>query len=164
MVVSELKSNISTLRTDSLIIPENRVDEFDRIGTELWNISSRLRLDSSDNIAKLVTLLRVFAFFLLDCVKEPTRRTYQNNARLLKAANKAARLCLEVEDHESAQNVLARAALCEEAIMKPLQDVSGHEGDAGGSQWALEVDYLSLRIMLVNIKTVHDAALDIDTL
>ena len=148
-IASELKSNISTLRTGGLIISDQLADDFDHHGTELWNVSTRIRRENDHEMVKLSCLLRVFAFFLLEYAKIPRRRTLPKNVRLLKVGCKTARLCLELHDLDNAQDVLGRAATCEEAISQYSKDLNNRNPKEDDLHWVLEVDYLTLRVMLV---------------
>lgn len=150
-ISSELKSNISTLRNGGLVITEQRAEDFDRHGTELWNFSTRLRRDGDVRDVTPSALLRVFAFFLLDSIKILSHNTVKTNVRLLKAGNKAARLCLELNDTENAQNILSSAASGEDVITQHLQESGPKDNDGLAVHRTLTVEYLTLRIMLVEL-------------
>lgn len=134
----------------------NYATEFDGLGTSLWNLTARLMREHDHENKNACVLLRVYAYCLLDCVTTATSRTLQNNIRLLKTAIKAAKLCLEHSEIEHAQYILSSAASITDALDKhgaiaSLQHPRGHDSEESASLCkALNVEYLTLRIMLVS--------------
>lgn len=74
----------------------SKAEEFDRTGTALWNLCTRLRRDTEDPLKVPVVLLmaRVFAFLLLDVAHENGKSTTLNLVRLMKIGLKASKNCL----------------------------------------------------------------------
>ncbi|ORY11635.1 meiosis protein SPO22/ZIP4 like-domain-containing protein [Clohesyomyces aquaticus] len=132
-------------------------DELDRLGTELWNLATRLLRDgpppdgkSEERVAqrkKNVRLLRVFAFLLLDTAGGQGKkgRERKNCIRLIKVALKAARVCLEDVDLHSATKLLERAADYNDVLNK---DRSHEDGSDENLAARLRLDYLSIRTAL----------------
>ena len=137
-------------------------DEFDRLGTELWNLSTRLRRDepANKNIAQnnkaqntsIVCRLRAFAFLLLDSAGSQAVKGRERRAciRLMKVALKAAKVCVLGEELESATKVLERAATYEDLLSSETRDT-----DAGGEELditkRLRLEYFSVRTALVGL-------------
>ena len=149
-ILAEIRSNISTLRGRALNVDEHHAREFDHQGTELWNLSSRLKRDDDSAPPVILGALRVFAFSLLDCPRRPSHRSLESNVRIFKAANKVSQQCLDLQDHEHAQSLLSSAAACDDAITRQVQEAPAKHVASETVRQALEVEYLTLRIMLVS--------------
>ncbi|KAL5459232.1 hypothetical protein PMIN06_002899 [Paraphaeosphaeria minitans] len=151
-LAEDLQAQIRSLplpATSALIAKQ---DELENFGTELWNISTRLRRDLSHKMTGESSrknheagLLRVFSFLLLDsagsqAVKGRERR---NCIRLMKVALKAARWCIENKGVDNATKVLERAA--------EYQEILGEDGDGkdeAESGERLRIEYYALRTAL----------------
>ncbi|BFZ64485.1 sporulation-specific protein 22 [Saitoella coloradoensis] len=85
-------------------------DEMDGLGTELWNLSTKVSRD--DNFDKKVAcLLRVVAYLLIESGRrESTGKDTEGAFRILKIANKAARACLDSNALSLATKILERGA------------------------------------------------------
>jgi hypothetical protein len=156
-LVNDLQSQIRGLPLLPSPTLTARQDELDRLGTELWNISTRLRRDdpASDGKTKadaprkvlVACLLRVFAFFLLDSAAVQARNHPRKSCiRLMKVALKAARVCIERNEPNHATKILERAA--------EYQDVLGKDSDGTNDQEKelanrLRVEYFAVRTTLV---------------
>lgn len=69
-------------------------EELDKLGTSIWNLSTRLKRsidDSRANCRKLVVYGRAFAFHLLDAAQHAGKANLGNKFRLLRLALKAGR-------------------------------------------------------------------------
>ena len=141
------------------MLTQTNATEFDRLGTELWNFATRSRRDVDPGGEDACALIRVFSFSLLDCIKAATQRTPQNNLRLLKIGIKAAKVCLEDDDAENAQGVLSSAASITDALSNRLgvgpgaQESAEKDQDLIAMHRSLNVEYLTVRIMLVRLAT-----------
>ncbi|KAF1997925.1 SPO22-domain-containing protein [Amniculicola lignicola CBS 123094] len=132
-------------------------DELDRVGTELWNLSTRLRRDdehrkgrTKDGDARhkqTLCQLRVFAFMLLDSAggQATKNRTSKVCIRLIKIALKAARVCVENGELGGATKVLERAADYQEALGKEGDGEKEEQKQVGER---LRMEYFAVRTML----------------
>lgn len=133
-------------------------DELDKVGTELWNLSTRLRRDDAEHEgrnkedatrkSRILCLLRAFAFLLLDSVDGQGTKGRQRKGciRLMRVALKAARVCIEGNELSNAIKVLERAA--------EYQEVLGKEGERGEDielANRLRVEYFAVRTTLVSV-------------
>lgn len=158
LLQNDLRSRISELPLPHSAPVAAKQEELDRIGTELWNLSTTLRrkLDPSsvqghDETAqrkRTLCLLRVFAFLLLDTAGGHTeKRERKHCLRLFRVALKAARVSIEEQELESATKVLERAADYQEVLGKDAQSVSEEEGvECVG----MSMEYFGLRMALVS--------------
>ncbi|KEQ69702.1 SPO22-domain-containing protein [Aureobasidium namibiae CBS 147.97] len=97
-----MKELDATLKVKCPRSPAARAADFDRLGTQIWNASIRLKDQSSPTLEtwpQLEPQLRVLAYFLLDTaqrsyVKHGSKKSSQNLVRILKTALKAARICI----------------------------------------------------------------------
>jgi hypothetical protein len=134
-------------------------EELDRLGTELWNLSTRLRREepqtknkSKENTARrgrALLLLRVFSFLLLDMggshgTKSRERKTC---IRLMKVALKAAKVCISGDELDLAVKVLERAADYQEALS---QGVNAEEVEEAQLRDRLRMEYFAVRTTLVS--------------
>lgn len=146
------------LQPSSTIVAKQ--DELDKLGTELWNLSTRLRRDEVNPNSKkkeeialrnsTLCLLRAFAFLLLDSAGGQGAKGRQRKGciRLMKVALKAARVCIEGNELSTATKILERAA--------EYQEVLGKEGGRGeDTELAnrLRVEYFAVRMSLVSVST-----------
>jgi hypothetical protein len=132
-------------------------NELDTLGTELWNLSTRLRRDEpvSDGKSKekatdksrALCLLRTFAFLLLDSSAAQAKgRPRKSCIRLMKVALKAARVCIEDNELNNAVKILERAAEYQDVLSKQTNGSNGDKGEAGN---CLRMDYFAVRTTLV---------------
>lgn len=136
-------------------------DELDKLGVELWNLSTRLRRDdpaqNGDNgkinkgkvrNSSTVCLLRVYAFLLLDSAGSQMVKGRERKSciRLMKLALKAAKVSISGKELESATRVLERAAAYEDILTG-----EGHHHDSNDADIAkrLRLEYFAVRTVLV---------------
>ena len=136
-----------------------KIAELDRVGTELWNLSTRLlRTDTQsdgntkDEAAKknlACCLLRVFAFLVLDTAGGQSIKAGEHTRiiRLMKLALKTARVCIAQNRLDHASKVLERATKYQEVIGSHTEDEGSEEGKLVKP---LLIDYLAVRITLVS--------------
>jgi hypothetical protein len=134
-------------------------EELDRLGTELWNLSTRLRREdpqsngkSQEDLARRnrsIVLLRVFSFLLLDSAggQGTKGRERKTCIRLMKVALKAAKVCIEGDELDSAVKVLERAADYQEALTQGVDAEDLHEAELGDR---LRMEYFAVRTTLVS--------------
>ncbi|KAF2190807.1 SPO22-domain-containing protein [Zopfia rhizophila CBS 207.26] len=156
-LIEDLQTHIRNLPFPFSPTVAAKQDELDRTGTELWNLSTRLRREysqpngrSRDDVARkkrALCLLRVLAFLLLDTAggQATKGREVKNCIRLMKVALKAARVCLDDKQLDSATKVLERAA--------DYQDILGNakDGDRNGEanvSEGLRIEYFAVRTAL----------------
>jgi hypothetical protein len=157
-LLDELLVHIRALPLPASSTLAAKQDDFDRIGTELWNLCTRLRRDeqpygnTTDVIAEkkpTLPLIRVFAFLLLDTANGQAKRGRErkNCFRLMKIALKAARVCIDNGRLDEATKVLERAAEYQEAL-------SADGGVVRNEEAALEqrvrIEYFAVRTTLVS--------------
>jgi len=134
-------------------------DELDKLGTELWNLSTRvqreqvqIRTNRPQEVAsaqQASCLLRVFSFLLLDSARSHTFKgeEHKNCIRIMKVALKAAKVCIKEQELEGATKVLERAADYEELLSQSV-----HKDDESGEEelgHRLRVEYFAVRAALV---------------
>ncbi|KAF2036041.1 SPO22-domain-containing protein [Setomelanomma holmii] len=131
-------------------------DALDKLGTELWNLSTRLRRDDAagDGKAKdeatrknrTLCLLRVFSFLLLDSAAAQLKgRPRKTCIRLMKVALKAARVCIDGGELTNATKVLERAAEYQDVLS---QAGDGKDDEQGELANCLRLDYFAVRTLL----------------
>jgi len=93
-------------------------------------------------------LLRVFAFLVLDTTSRHGKqgRDSKSSLRLMKVALKAAVVCLDAQDTESATKVLERAADYQD-ILEKMKD--GRKEEYGDTIEQLRIEYFLKRTALV---------------
>jgi hypothetical protein len=134
-----------------------RRDELDKLGTELWNLSTRLRRDESVNNGnakdktahknRMICFLRNFAFLLLDSAAAQAKdRPQKSCVRLMRVALKAARECINVNELLPSTKIMERAAEYQDTMSKETESASGDEGEIARR---LRMEYFALRTMLV---------------
>ncbi|KAF2839609.1 SPO22-domain-containing protein [Patellaria atrata CBS 101060] len=145
-VAFEIQNHINGLPLQPNSLGPNVQTELDRLGTELWNFSTRMRRDSSAEInAEVLCLVRVFSFFLLDSAQGSITPRIDRNVRLMKVALKAAKYCLEHKSIVLALKMLERAAEYERQIESADEGASEEQRVVGSR---LRMEYFILRIML----------------
>ncbi|PSN68963.1 SPO22-domain-containing protein [Corynespora cassiicola Philippines] len=154
--VKDLQKHVTGLPLQKSSVYATKQDELDRLGTELWNATTRLRRDTSkeeqkkenmEEHARFHCYLRMFSLLLLDSAsnqagREGTRKTC---VRLMKVALKTARTCVSSDELVLATKALERAADYE-SILCTGQDDESTEMVALGDR--LRMEYFILRIML----------------
>ncbi|KAF2872932.1 meiosis protein SPO22/ZIP4 like-domain-containing protein [Massariosphaeria phaeospora] len=153
----DLQTQIRSLPLPASSTVAVKQDELDRQGTELWNLSTRLRRDdeppngrTKEEVCRhhrAICLLRVFSFLLLDSAggQATQGRERKTCIRLMKVALKAARVCIENNDMQSATKVLERAADYQETLSQEADDERSAEAALGHR---LRVEYFALRTTL----------------
>ncbi|KAJ4319655.1 sporulation-specific protein 22 [Neodidymelliopsis sp. IMI 364377] len=135
-LINDLQAQIRHLPLQPSSAVEAKRDELDKLGTELWNLSTRLRRnkttrdgETKNDIARngTVCLLRAYAFLLLDAAGSQFMkgREHKPCIRLMKVALKAAKICILGEELVTATKVLERAAAYEEVLGGERKD--GHD-------------------------------------
>ncbi|KAI9792395.1 MAG: hypothetical protein M1816_002279 [Peltula sp. TS41687] len=147
-LVDDLQRHIDGIPNSKSALGESSYEQFDSHGTALWNLSTRLKRDEGSPIdEKIICLVRVFAFLLLDYAQQTTQGTAKNSVRLLKVALKTARSCLDMKDfnHDYCLRVLERAAEYEESLSQH-KDTTKPEDLAFYTQ--LSAEYFIIRTAL----------------
>jgi hypothetical protein len=124
--------------------------EFDVKGTELWNLSTRLNRSNEAHNKRAISLLRVFAFNLLDSAHRKQSKTSANCVRLLKVVFKAAKSCLDASEVELAVKALERAATFVEELGNDNNDLTLEDQPV---RLRLAAEYYILRTTLVHFDT-----------
>jgi hypothetical protein len=122
-------------------------DDLDLLGTDLWNLSTRLRREEAIADRTPLYLLRVFAFLLLETAHHAHKGTAQNCVRLLKVALRAVKGCLDCGLLEFAGKVLESAAYFEKSLANPENRITPEDNAIHGR---LSGEYYILRTMLVS--------------
>ncbi|KAF3046085.1 hypothetical protein E8E12_010940 [Didymella heteroderae] len=137
-----------------------KCEELDKLGTELWNLSTRLRRDEpAQNDKKKEDrhrpsstdcALRAYAFLLLDSAGSHWMKGRERKSciRLMRVALKAAKVCVLGQDLDNAVRVLGRAALYEDALANAGQRDDSDEGDVAKR---LRLEYFTVRTALVRL-------------
>jgi hypothetical protein len=127
--------------------PAAQLWELNSKGTELWNLSTRLSRSSEALDKRVLYLLRVFSFGLLDSAHLGRSISGANCVRLLKVAIKAAKLCLTGDALEHGVKVLERVASYLEELEKGGDKLSTEDG---ATREMLKAEYFVLRTTLVS--------------
>ncbi|KAB5586055.1 meiosis protein SPO22/ZIP4 like-domain-containing protein [Coniochaeta sp. 2T2.1] len=128
----------------------NGHDELDRLGTSIWNCSTRLPREMGGNAVsserrKLAVYSRVFAFHLLDAAQRPGNAGLGNEVRLMRLALKAGRTAIEASELEMASFVLQKGADYTAYFTEHSKNLDGEDAtDVRG----LEAEYYILRTAL----------------
>ncbi|KAF2848838.1 SPO22-domain-containing protein [Plenodomus tracheiphilus IPT5] len=156
-VITELSAQLRGLPLPSSSAASAKQGELDSLGTELWNLSTRLRRDDvgsggkpKDEVSRrnhALCLLRAFSFLLLDSAggSGVKKRARKSSIRLLKIAMKAAKVCIEGNEFISATKILERAAEYQDALS---QKVDAEETEEAALVNSLRVEYFALRMTL----------------
>lgn len=147
LLLNELSTHIETLPLAPASTSDKK-EELDRVGTDLWNLSTHLRRNERSSSGYLPCLLRVFAFLLLDSVQPGTDCGPQNCVRLLKVALKTAKTCLDTVQLDLCAKSLERAARYEEELSKSAAEEWPVEGMVYEK---LRAEYFILRTALVGL-------------
>jgi hypothetical protein len=146
------------LQASSMVLAKQ--GELDRLGTELWNLATRLRRDeidtgnqSNDLMAsrkRALPLLRAFSFLLLDSAGGHGTKGCQrkNCIRLIKVALKAARVCIQSNELSTATKVLERAADYQDVLSQEDEDKRRKESELVDD---LRAQYFAVRTTLVSV-------------
>jgi hypothetical protein len=156
-LVSDLQTQIRGLPLLPSSTLTARQDELDTLGTELWNLSTRLRrneplLDSTSkedatHMNRAVCLLRTFSFLLLDSsVVQAKGRPWKSCIRLMRVALKAARVCIDNNELNNATKILERAAEYQDVLSMDTNS-SGHDENKAAHR--LRIEYFAVRTTLV---------------
>jgi hypothetical protein len=133
-----------------LQVPSARVGEFNSKGTDLWNLSTRLSRGNDAPQKRLLCLLRVFAFGLLDCAQVWRSNSSANCIRLLKVAIKTAKFCITSDVLDPGVKVLERVAAYLEDYEKIEEEL---RPDDAAIRQKLKAEYYILRTTLVSHAT-----------
>ncbi|KAH7398979.1 meiosis protein SPO22/ZIP4 like-domain-containing protein [Phaeosphaeria sp. MPI-PUGE-AT-0046c] len=155
-LVNDLQTQIRGLPLLASSAVGARQDELDRLGTQLWNLSTRLQRDGPAVIGKLkdqnstkdhvLCLLRTFSFLLLDTASTPAKRRPQKSCiRLMKVALKAARVCIAFKELSNATKILERAAEYQDVLSK---NAEGATCDDSAGAKDLRMQYFAVRTTL----------------
>jgi hypothetical protein len=157
-LLSDICSQINSLPLPASPAVSARQHDLDRLGTELWNLAIRLRRDQSvgsgktkdDATYRLRTLshLRCYSFLLLDTAgsRGSKGEQYRNCIRLMKVALKAANVCIDDSEFESATKVLERAAEYQDVLSKSERQT----GEEAVLADRLRAEYFAIRTTLVS--------------
>jgi hypothetical protein len=158
---AELRSNIRYLPLQASPAATAKRANLDKLGTELWNLSTRLHRDDPtqsnerDRLKSIdaghgvvICLLRAYAFLLLDSAGSHKVKGQERKAciRLMKIALKAAKACVLAKDFDCATKVLERAAAYEEILTG--QDQQSDSDDTTIAS-RLQLEYFTVRAALV---------------
>jgi tetratricopeptide (TPR) repeat protein len=162
-LIGDLQAQIRSLPLQASSAVTAKQDELDKLGTELWNQTTRLRRndesctesqskDATANKPRVLPFLRAYAFLLLDSAGGLGQKGKQRKSciRLIKVALKAARVCIEGDELGIAMKVLERAAEYEEVLSKRSE--GENEGDVELAD-GLRVQYFAVRTTLVSARS-----------
>ncbi|KAF3046826.1 hypothetical protein E8E11_007311 [Didymella keratinophila] len=156
-LLADLQTHIRHLPLPASSAVTAKRDELDKLGTELWNLSTRLRRDEpaqngkskedKSRASSTVCALRAYAFLLLDSAGGHSVKGLERKSciRLVKVALKAAKVCVLGQDLDNARRVLESAASCEDALANARQDDDSDEGNVAKR---LRLEYYALRTAL----------------
>ncbi|XP_014560370.1 hypothetical protein COCVIDRAFT_89663 [Bipolaris victoriae FI3] len=156
-IADDLQSHIRTLPLQASSTVLAKQEELDRLGTELWNLTIRLRRDETDvtirssditaNRKRTLSLLRAFSFLLLDSAggHDTKHRQRKNCIRLMKVALKAARVCIQGDELTTATKVLERAADYQDVLSQEGEDKRREEKELADD---LRAQYFAVRTTL----------------
>ncbi|KAI9690965.1 MAG: hypothetical protein M1822_008585 [Bathelium mastoideum] len=126
-----------------------RSAELDSRGTNIWNLSTKLRRgDESSEIKRLVSLLRAFAMLMLDAAQQGGNSALHNSTRLFRVSLKAAKTCLDSGNADICLKMLEKAAKYESEMSKP-ENRPTPEDDLAYKR--LSGEYFVMRTALVGI-------------
>lgn len=132
---------------------------FDRLGTQLWNVAIRLKDQSSPMFKTwpmLESYVRALAFFHLDLaqkghVKNSSHTSTQNIVRVVKTGLKAVRVCIDAGSLDLCTSLFMSIAEYVEHRQDPPPEYkrAQHENEAMDMLRELSADYYLLRGTLV---------------
>jgi hypothetical protein len=97
ILVDKLENHIQNYPPNLGSAAASKFGELDKSGTELWNLSARLKRNDDLSNAQTLTVLamaRLYALLMLDCAHNSGNGAFANVARLMKVALKTAKSCL----------------------------------------------------------------------
>ncbi|KAH8730487.1 meiosis protein SPO22/ZIP4 like-domain-containing protein [Phaeosphaeriaceae sp. PMI808] len=155
-LVNDIQSHIRGLPFPTSSTLTAKQNELDRLGTELWNLSTRLRRDESPTDGKgkadtarkniAACILRVFSFLLLDSAAASAKGSQRKSSiRLMKVALKAARACIDCSELVNATKILERAAEYQDTLSKGNNDAKEDENQVA---LRLQMEYFAVRTTL----------------
>lgn len=139
--------------------------DFDTQGSLLWNAATKVIRDNDDNnddtgprvdLTRFGTLLRCFAFFLLDAAHNTSSRRSKDmnqRTRIFKIALKAVRCSLETSDLESALKVLEACSKYVSAWDEATPVIRMADGESNGEELVvrrLSSEYYLFRMLLAS--------------
>lgn len=151
-LIEEVQDYVNDFQNISLAsqrsVRSERHEQLDRLGTKLWNLSTKLKREHGSKDFRTVSLVRTFAFLLLDGAQSLERSTPQNVIRLMNAALKTARICLDGGQLGLCQKVLEKAAGYESEIRDPRPKDAEEDEETGALYARLRAGYFVLRTAL----------------
>lgn len=165
-IADDIQAQIHLLPFPASPIVLAKQEELDTLGTELWNLTTRLGRDEagtnkppSDAAARksrALPFLRAFAFLLLDSAGGQGNKGGQckNCIRLIKVALKAARVCIRDNELGIATKVLERAADYQHVLSQEGEDNRREERELADG---LSAQYFAVRTTLVSLKATSKA-------
>jgi hypothetical protein len=157
-LIDDLQSQIRGLPLLPSSTLTAKQDQLDTLGTELWNLSTRLRRDepltgstSKEDVAhknRALCLLRTFSFLLLaSSAVQAKGLPWKSCIRLMRVALKAARVCMENNELSNSTKILERAAEYQDILSR---ETDGSGSDEGEAAHRLRIEYFALRTALVS--------------
>ncbi|KAF2497692.1 SPO22-domain-containing protein [Lophium mytilinum] len=156
-LATDLQAQITSLPLLASTALNAKRNELDKVGTELWNTSTRLKREESQEGSgkQVLCLLRAFAFLLLESAAAGLKRKGATGAdgrdegavvRLMKVALKSSRVCLEAGMVDVCAKVMERAATLELELVGEKETETDPESDEASRK--LRVEYMVLRSAL----------------
>lgn len=157
-MIADLRTNIRRLPLPASHAVTAKRDELDRLGTELWNSSTRLRRNEPAQSGRnkeeqglsssVICALRAYAFLLLDSAGSHSVKGQERKSciRLMRTALKAAKVCILGQDLDNARRVLESAATYEDILANAGQH---DDSDEGALAKRLRMEYYAVRTALV---------------
>jgi hypothetical protein len=96
-LIDSLEKQIHSFPNNVTSAAALKYGELDVVGTELWNICTRLKRREEYNKQQapvVIVMTRVYAFLMLDCAQSSGNGTLSNILRVKKIALKTAKNCL----------------------------------------------------------------------
>ncbi|KAF8863587.1 SPO22-domain-containing protein [Acephala macrosclerotiorum] len=126
-LLHETEKNLAAFPETINATAASKCEEFDRCGTTIWNLCTRLRRDydtgKPEDVPLILLLARVYAFLLLDCAHQSGNAVPGNLPRLMRIGLKAARSGLDRKKPELALKVLEKVGGYEGLLKKPRSEV-----------------------------------------
>ncbi|KAL7624283.1 sporulation-specific protein 22 [Parahypoxylon ruwenzoriense] len=147
-LVDELENQIHAVRSYSLKSPGSHPHpQLDSAGTDLWNCCVQIKRQDDADVSpartKLLTIARVFSFFVLVLAQWGDRNAPGDLLRLEKLAIKTGRSCIADSELRFASLVLQKAAEYNGLLQSLQAELPKEESDACKK---LEAEYFTLRI------------------